>query len=52
MSSTSTESELALLGEVDVTEAAAVRFHSEASRRMDEMGQGAWMHQCLSLRTA
>jgi hypothetical protein len=51
-SSTSTESELVLLGGVDVTKAATVRFQSEAIRRMDGMGQGAWMHQCLSLKTA
>ncbi|GJN04975.1 hypothetical protein PR202_ga22561 [Eleusine coracana subsp. coracana] len=50
VSSTSTESELALFGEVDVTKT-TVRFQSEA-RRMDEMGQGAWMYQCLSLKTA
>ncbi|TVT98990.1 hypothetical protein EJB05_55675 [Eragrostis curvula] len=50
VSSTSTDSELALFGEVDVTKT-AVRFQSEA-RRMDEMRQGAWMYQCLSLKTA
>ncbi|GJN25607.1 hypothetical protein PR202_gb13455 [Eleusine coracana subsp. coracana] len=50
VSSTSTESELALFGEVDVTKT-TVRFQSDA-RRMDEMGQGAWMYQCLSLKTA
>ncbi|OEL20199.1 hypothetical protein BAE44_0018782 [Dichanthelium oligosanthes] len=50
VSSTSTDSDLAQFRKVDVT-AATVRFHSE-SRRMDETGQGPWMYQCLSLKTA
>ncbi|CAL4991130.1 unnamed protein product [Urochloa decumbens] len=50
VSSTSTDSELAQFREVDVT-APAVRFPGE-SRRMDQMGQGPWMYQCLSLKTA
>lgn len=49
VSSTSTDSELAQFREADVT--TAVRFQSE-SRRMDEMRQGPWMYQCLSLKTA
>lgn len=50
VSSTSTDSELAQFREVDA--ATPVRFHGEVRRRMDEMGQGPWMYQCLSLRTA
>ncbi|CAL4986397.1 unnamed protein product [Urochloa decumbens] len=50
VSSTSTDSELAQFREVDVT-ASAARFPGE-SRRMDQMGQGPWMYQCLSLKTA
>jgi hypothetical protein len=49
VSSTSTDSELAQFREVDVT--AAARFPGE-SRRMDQMGQGPWMYQCLTLKTA
>uniref|UniRef100_A0A0A8YHB8 Uncharacterized protein n=1 Tax=Arundo donax TaxID=35708 RepID=A0A0A8YHB8_ARUDO len=47
VSSTSTDSELAQFRDVDVT--AAARF---GSRRMNEIGQGAWMYQCLRLKTA
>ncbi|XP_066338495.1 uncharacterized protein [Miscanthus floridulus] len=50
VSSTSTDSELAQFREVDV--ATPVRFHGEVGRRMDEMGQGPWMYQCLSLKMA
>ncbi|PUZ45584.1 hypothetical protein GQ55_8G236300 [Panicum hallii var. hallii] len=50
VSSTSTDSELAQFREVDVT-APAARFPGE-SRRMDQMGQGPWMYQCLTLKTA
>ena len=50
VSSTSTDSELAQFREADVT-APAARFPGE-SRRMDQMGQGPWMYQCLSLKTA
>ncbi|KAJ1276525.1 hypothetical protein BS78_05G220500 [Paspalum vaginatum] len=48
VSSTSTESELAQFGDLDVT--MAMRFRGE--RRGMGMGQGAWMYQCLSLKTA
>ncbi|KAG0530720.1 hypothetical protein BDA96_05G211200 [Sorghum bicolor] len=50
VSSTSTDSELAQFREVNA--ATPVRFHGEISRRMDEMGQGPWMYQCLSLKMA
>jgi hypothetical protein len=43
------DSELAQFMEVN---AAPVRFHGEVGRRMDEMGQGPWMYQCLSLKMA
>ncbi|CAN6373164.1 unnamed protein product [Urochloa humidicola] len=50
VSSTSTDSDLAQFREVDVT-APAARFPGE-TRMMDQMGQGPWMYQCLSLKTA
>ncbi|CAO2142494.1 unnamed protein product [Urochloa humidicola] len=50
VSSTSTDSDLAQFREADV-EVPAARFPRE-TRRMDQMGQGPWMYQCLSLKTA
>ncbi|CAD6340715.1 unnamed protein product [Miscanthus lutarioriparius] len=50
VSSTSTDSELAQFREVNA--ASPVRFHGEVSRRMDEIAQGPWMYQCLSLKMA
>jgi hypothetical protein len=50
VSSTSTDSEMAQFREVDMAKPA--RFHGEVCRRMDEMGQGPWMCQCLSLKMA
>jgi len=52
VSSTSTDSELAQFREADVMASAAARFPGESRRRMDQMGQGPWMYQCLSLKTA
>ncbi|KAF8684840.1 hypothetical protein HU200_044119 [Digitaria exilis] len=52
VSSTSTDSELAQFREADMSvSASAARFPDER-RRMDQMGQGPWMYQCLSLKTA
>ena len=50
VSSTSTDSELAQFREADVM-ALVARFPGEG-RRMDHMGQGPWLYQCLSLKTA
>lgn len=53
VSSTSTDSELAQFrDDVDVMAAAAAARYRSESRRMDQMGQGPWMYQCLSLKTA
>jgi len=48
VASTSTDSEMARFREVDVAKPA--RFHGEVCRRMDEMGLGPLMYQCLSLK--
>ena len=48
VASTSTDSEMARFREVDVAKPA--RLHGEVCRRMDEMGLGPLMYQCLSLK--
>jgi hypothetical protein len=52
VSSTSTDSELARFGDIDVVATPVARFHGEVTRRMDEVAQGPWMYRCLSLKTA